>query len=119
MRAVPGRYEAELLRCRGSFLPPDGRTWAALSLLRACTDGVACDTTLSMPVRLRQWRNRRGYSVRELARRAGVGYVTVVRIENGQTSPTVAMLEKLAKALDIQVRDFFPPQRRGRSKRRV
>jgi len=70
-----------------------------------------------MRVLLRHWRDRRGYSVRELARRAGVGYVTVVRIENEQMSPTVAMLEKLAKALDIQVRDFFP-SRGQRSKRR-
>jgi hypothetical protein len=31
-------------------------------------------------------------------------------------SPTVAMLEKLATALDIEVRDFFPttPKRRAR-----
>ena len=52
--------------------------------------------------------------MRELARRAGVGYVTVVRIENDQVSPTVAMLEKLAKALGIEVRDFFPPTQKGR-----
>jgi transcriptional regulator with XRE-family HTH domain len=65
-----------------------------------------------MAVLLRHWRERRGYSVRELARRAGVGYVTVVRIENDQMSPTVAMLEKLAKALGITARDFFPTERR-------
>lgn len=71
-----------------------------------------------MAVLLRHWRERRGYSVRELARRAGVGYVTVVRIENDQMSPTVAMLEKLAKALGINARDFFPsPRRRGHAKR--
>jgi transcriptional regulator with XRE-family HTH domain len=60
--------------------------------------------------------------VRELARRAGVGYVSVVRIENGRMSPTVAMLEKLARALEIDVRDFFPPKRRsriGRKRRRT
>jgi transcriptional regulator with XRE-family HTH domain len=55
--------------------------------------------------------------MRELARRAGVGYVTVVRIENDQTSPTVAMLEKLAKALRIEVRDFFSPSSRRRKTR--
>jgi transcriptional regulator with XRE-family HTH domain len=65
-----------------------------------------------MAVLLRQWRERRGWSVRELARRAGVGYVTVVRIENDQISPTVAMLERLAQALGITVRDFFPSERR-------
>jgi transcriptional regulator with XRE-family HTH domain len=67
-----------------------------------------------MLVTLRHWRERRGYSVRELARRAGVGYVTVVRIENGQVSPTVMMLEKLAQALEIEVRDFFPSRKRAR-----
>jgi transcriptional regulator with XRE-family HTH domain len=69
-----------------------------------------------MLIALRYWRERRGYSVRELARRAGVGYVTVVRIENKQISPTVAMLEKLAKALEIELRDFFPaPKNRRRA----
>jgi transcriptional regulator with XRE-family HTH domain len=71
-----------------------------------------------VPVLLRHWRDRRGYSVRELARRAGVGFVTVSRIENGHVSPTVDMLEKLAKALDIDVRDFFPPSRRSERTRR-
>ncbi len=53
-----------------------------------------------------------------MARRAGVGYVTVVRIENGHISPTVAMLEKLARALEISVRDFFPADRPGRRRSR-
>jgi len=65
-----------------------------------------------MPVPLlRHWREKRGYSVRELARRAKVGFVTVSRIENDHISPTVTMLEKLAKALGIDVRDFFPSRR--------
>lgn len=67
-----------------------------------------------MPILLRHWREQRGYSVRELAKRAGVGFVTVSRIENGHMSPTVDMLEKLAKALGITVRDFFPPDRPSR-----
>ena len=71
-----------------------------------------------MVILLRHWRERRGYSVRELARRAGVGYVTIVRIENGHLSPTVAMLEKLAGALGIEVRQFFPTRRQGATRRR-
>ena len=71
-----------------------------------------------MSVLLRHWREQRGYSVRELAKRAGVGFVTVSRIENGHMSPTVTMLEKLAKALEIDVRDFFPPSKRSKPKRR-
>jgi transcriptional regulator with XRE-family HTH domain len=60
---------------------------------------------------LRHWRERRGYSVRGLAKAARVGYVSIVRIENGRMSPTVAMLEKLAEALEISVREFFPVER--------
>ena len=55
--------------------------------------------------------------MRELAERARVSFVTVVRIENDQISPTVAMLEKLAKALRINTRDFFGSER-GRPARR-
>jgi len=46
-----------------------------------------------------------------------VGYVTIVRIENDHMSPTVAMLEKLAKALGISVRDFFPAGKRSKRRR--
>lgn len=65
-----------------------------------------------MQILLKRWRERRGYSVRELAERAGVSYVTVVKIENERMSPTVALLEKLAEALDISVRDLFPVEGR-------
>jgi transcriptional regulator with XRE-family HTH domain len=62
-----------------------------------------------MIVRLSEWREQRGLSLRSLARRAGVTWSTVHRIETGRLSPTVDMLEKLATALDIDVRDFFAP----------
>ncbi len=71
-----------------------------------------------MALRLREWRERRGYSLRVLARLAEVSFSTLYRIESGEMSPTVAMLEKLAKALEITVRDFFPAERR-RAKRRA
>lgn len=76
------------------------------------TGVVVCDNKTMMRVLLRDWRERRGYSVRELAQRAGVGFVTISRIENGHISPTVAMLAKLARALGIGVRDFFPKPKR-------
>jgi len=94
---------------------------SSLHLARATlltTAVVLCDNSLAMPVLLRHWRQKRGHSVRELAKRAKVGFVTVSRIENDRMSPTVAMLEKLAKALGIDVRDFFPPSRRSKPKRR-
>jgi transcriptional regulator with XRE-family HTH domain len=70
-----------------------------------------------MKVRLREWRQRRGETIYSLAEKARIHFTSVVRIEQAQMSPTVEMLEKLAKALGIHVRDFFPPQRQRRAKR--
>ena len=71
-----------------------------------------------MKIRLREWRDKRSHSVRELAELAGVSYVTIVKVENGQTSPTVAWLEKVARALAIPVRELFPEEPRPKSRRR-
>jgi transcriptional regulator with XRE-family HTH domain len=57
--------------------------------------------------------------MRQLGARAGVNFSTVHRIETDRISPTVAMLAKLADALRITVRDFFPvePKRRTDTRR--
>jgi transcriptional regulator with XRE-family HTH domain len=55
--------------------------------------------------------------LRQLAELASVSFVTLYRIEAGKISPTVAMLERLAKALDIHIADFFPSKGRKRARR--
>ena len=45
-----------------------------------------------------------------------MSYVTVAKIEAGRMSPTVVTLDKLARALKIDVRDFFPPKARSTRK---
>ena len=65
-----------------------------------------------METLLRRWRERRGWSLRDLGKRSGVSYVTVQRIEAGKMSPTLDTLEKLATALGITVRDLIPPMPR-------
>ena len=67
---------------------------------------------------VRQWRRRRGLSLRALEQRSGVSYGAIYKIEAGTMSPTVATLEKLAAALGLTVRDLFAPRPRPRSKRR-
>jgi transcriptional regulator with XRE-family HTH domain len=44
-------------------------------------------------------------SLHILAAKAGVHFTTIVRIERGRLSPTVEILEKLAKALDLHITD--------------
>jgi len=63
--------------------------------------------TPSIGDRLKELRQARGYSVRELARRAIVDHVTVVRIENEHTEPQPRTLRRLAEALDVDVRFFY------------
>lgn len=59
---------------------------------------------------LRTWRERRGWSLRELGKRSGVSYVTIQKVETGTMNPTVATLSKLARALGITARDLLPDQ---------
>ncbi|MGH7332641.1 MAG: helix-turn-helix domain-containing protein [Candidatus Rokuibacteriota bacterium] len=58
-------------------------------------------------VRIRQLREARGFTQTALARRAKVGRITLVRIEQGTQDATVSTLERLARALEVRVREFF------------
>lgn len=62
-----------------------------------------------MPVahRIRALRESRGFSLRALAEASGVSPATLSQIEQGQTSPSVATLEKLAHGLRVPVAAFF------------
>lgn len=55
-------------------------------------------------MKLRELREDRTLSVRELAQRAGVHYGTVIRLENNQGGAQPRTLRKLAAALDVDPR---------------
>lgn len=67
---------------------------------------------------LRKLREARGLSIRALAHKAGVGYVSVFRIEAGQQDPTLSMLVRLAKSLKVTVAELIgegkPARKRAR-----
>lgn len=52
---------------------------------------------------LRDLREERDLTLREVAARAGVNIATVLRAELGQTTPSGRTLWKLARALDVPV----------------
>ena len=60
--------------------------------------------------RTKEWRESRGLTQRELAAKAGVGEVTVARIETG-ASVTPPTARKIAEALGVAVADLLerPP----------
>jgi transcriptional regulator with XRE-family HTH domain len=57
--------------------------------------------------RIRELRETRGFSIRELARRSGLPPESVSRSERGVTEITLTNLAKLCKGLMIELPDFF------------
>ena len=57
---------------------------------------------------LRRIREEAGLSQAQLARESGVDRATINKIEQGKRSPSIATLESLARALAVEVADFFP-----------
>ncbi|MBU6482097.1 MAG: helix-turn-helix domain-containing protein [Nitrospirae bacterium] len=54
-------------------------------------------------------------SLRELARRSGLGVATLSRIESGEANPRLSTLLQLAEVLGVFVGDLFerPTRRKG------
>jgi transcriptional regulator with XRE-family HTH domain len=58
-------------------------------------------------MRVRQERERRGWSMRRLAEAAAVGHRQVARVEAGLGSPSVLWLVAVADALDVAPADLL------------
>lgn len=56
---------------------------------------------------LKKYRKISGLSVRDLAVRAGIHYVSLVRLENEKFDPRLSTLRKLAEALGVKVCDLI------------
>jgi transcriptional regulator with XRE-family HTH domain len=59
------------------------------------------------PQKVRDLRESKGMSTRELARAARISTETVYAIEHGKRQPSVTTLEKLANALGVAAKDLF------------
>ncbi len=57
---------------------------------------------------IRRLRKAKGWTVAQLAVYADMSPSAVSQIETGRRSPTAASMSKLAEALEVEVRDFFP-----------
>jgi transcriptional regulator with XRE-family HTH domain len=61
---------------------------------------------------IRRLRQERGLSIRKLAKRAGLHWTTIWKVEKAGRIPTLITLNKLAKALQVSLTDLLngPPQ---------
>ena len=58
-------------------------------------------------LKVRELRKARGWTISELARRAGCARPFLSRIEAGNANPTQTILEKIAGALGVPVSQLF------------
>jgi transcriptional regulator with XRE-family HTH domain len=65
------------------------------------------DEEISVGLRLREIRARRGLSMRALAERSALNINTLSLIENEHTSPSVSTLQQLAQSLQVPITEFF------------
>jgi transcriptional regulator with XRE-family HTH domain len=57
---------------------------------------------------IRRLREKKGWSQAKLGVLAGTGPSGISQIETGRRNPSAATLERIAKALGVEVRDLFP-----------
>jgi transcriptional regulator with XRE-family HTH domain len=57
--------------------------------------------------RLEEIRKRKGWSQSKLSEESGVSQTYISELEAGKKQPTVTILKKLSKALNVPITDFF------------
>jgi len=62
---------------------------------------------ISAGKKIRQLRKQYNLSMNELAKLAGVGQSTLSYIESGKRQPSLEVLERICKALNITMSEFF------------
>lgn len=58
---------------------------------------------LPVQTRIREWRERRGLSLRKLGELSGVHYVSLVKLEAGRLDPRLSTVLKLCQALRVSL----------------
>ncbi len=56
-----------------------------------------------MQIRLKEWREKRGVSLRKLGELSGVHYISIVKIEAGRLDPRLSTLLKLCRVLRVSL----------------
>lgn len=89
--------------------------WGALRARRMAEPGAqnayeAARMAFELGRRVRELREQQSWSQSELARQAGMTQSAVARFESGGTVPTLPVLERLARALEVELAVTFSPK---------
>ena len=65
-------------------------------------------TEINIGENIKKHRNKQGLSQEDFAKKSGVKYTTLTKIEsNGIKKPSVLVMAKIAKALDVSIEDLI------------
>jgi transcriptional regulator with XRE-family HTH domain len=67
------------------------------------------DLRPALGARIKALRNRLGISQEELASRAGMHWTYLSDLERGRQTPTLDMLNRVARGLGVTLAEFFSP----------
>ena len=106
---LPNPYEAIILTDEGQKvdLPWDFARHYCDQSYRPMVETIARQGRRTLGERIRQYRESAGFTQEALARAAGIGRVTLVRLENGEQSPRFKTLTSISQALGKQVQDLL------------
>ena len=91
-------------RCKKSLLPELPKAAPVISLVPMPeTTAAPKDDTLQVATAVRDLRRVRNLSQRQLAGRMGVPRTYISKIENGKAMPTLSSLDRLARALQVDI----------------
>jgi transcriptional regulator with XRE-family HTH domain len=71
------------------------------------------DVQVNIGKRIREIRNKLGFSIRDLAERVGISYLTMQRIETDKLSPSVVLLAQISACLNYPMTDFLLEKERS------
>ncbi|MBL8588552.1 MAG: helix-turn-helix transcriptional regulator [Methylobacteriaceae bacterium] len=91
----------------GDASRPGRRPVGRAAALETSEHGAAGGVSAAVGRGLREIRELRGLTARDLAARAGISAAMVSRVENGQVSPSLGILEALAGALEVPLASLF------------
>ena len=106
---LPNPYELVLKTAQGATveIPWDFARYYCDASYRPAVEAIAMRGRHTLGQRIRRLRNSAGLSQVALAGAAGIGRVTVVRLEKGEQTPRFKTLSAIAKALGVGVSELL------------
>ena len=106
---LPNPYEMVLETAQGETLkiPWDFARHYCDASYRPTVEAIAMQGRHTLGQRIRRLRKSAGLSQDALARAAGIGRVTLVRLEQGEQTPRFKTLGAIAKALGVSVSELL------------